>query len=409
MNLSTNTLIKVKHTLLITLCLATLTGQARSKKKDFKLLINTTLDVAIKQSVDMAKTLHDKPDRLPKTINTKGDLETCGASWWVSGFYPGVLWYLYEYSGDESLKKYATEYTLRVENQKFTTDNHDVGFMIFCSFGNAYRLTQNPLYKEVIKTASNSLITRYNPTVGCIRSWDYASWSKQWKYPVIIDNMMNLEMLMWSAQASNVDTFAQVAQSHANITMKNHFREDNSSYHVISYDPKTGEVEKKNTAQGYSDSSAWARGQGWGLYGYTMMYRFTKDKKYLNHARHIASFILEHPNLPTDKIPYWDFNAPDIPDALRDASAGSLICSALIELSQYVGKCEGRKYLKVAETQIKTLCSPEYLAKVGDNQHFILKHSVGHMPNKSEIDVPLTYADYYFVEALMRYKKLKNL
>lgn len=397
------------HFLFILLTFFAFNSHAKSKKSEFTTLINNSLDIALLQSIDMAKALQEKPDRLPKTIGKNGQLETCSSKWWVSGFYPGVLWYLYDFSKDEAIKKIATDYTLRVEKEKYTTDNHDVGFMIFCSFGNAYRLTNNEDYKAVIKKASESLITRYTPEVGCIRSWDHASWNKQWQYPVIIDNMMNLEMLMWAAKACSTDTFAQVAISHANTTMKNHFRDDFSSFHVISYDPKTGEVEKKNTAQGFSDSSAWARGQGWALYGYTMMYRFTKDKEYLNHARHIASFILNHPNLPEDKIPYWDFDAPNIPNALRDASAGALICSALIELSEYVGKCEGRNYLKVAETQIKTLCSPEYLAKPGENQHFILKHSVGHMPQKSEIDVPLTYADYYFVEALMRYKKLKKL
>lgn len=379
------------------------------REKPLTQVVNESLNFAKQQSLLMAQSLENQPTRLPQTIDQDGKLVTCNSSWWVSGFFPGVLWYLYENTQDETVKKWAANYTLRVEDQKFTTDNHDVGFMIFCSFGNAYRLTHKKVYKEVIHTASSSLITRFNPTVGCIRSWDEAPWSKQWEFPVIIDNMMNLEMLMWAGKQFNDTTYINIAETHAHTTMKNHFRDDYSSYHVVSYDTITGQVEKKSTAQGYSDASAWARGQGWALYGYTMMYRESKDKSYLDQATGIADFIINHPNLPDNKIPYWDFNAPNIPDALRDASAGAIICSALIELSQYVTSEKAEKYLSVAEKQLRALSSPEYMAELGENGNFILKHSVGHMPNKTEIDVPLTYADYYFVEALMRMKKLKNL
>ncbi len=391
------------------LVLAFVIGCAPHEKpgKPLSAVINESLAFAEKQSLLMAQSLKDQPTRLPKTINQQGELETCGSEWWVSGFFPGVLWYLYENSEDEQVKEWATNYTLRVEDQQYTTDNHDVGFMIFCSFGNAYRLTHNEAYKEVIETASESLITRFNPTVGCIRSWDEAPWSKQWEYPVIIDNMMNLEMLLWAGKTFDNPEFTKVAETHANTTMKHHFREDFSSYHVISYDTLTGEPEAKHTSQGYSHESAWARGQAWGLYGYVMMYREWGNQAYLKQAVNIADFILNHPNLPEDKIPYWDFNAPDIPDALRDASAGAIICSALIELSGYVSGQKSDDYLAVAEKQLRTLSSPEYLADLGENGNFILKHSVGHMPNGTEIDVPLTYADYYYVEALMRMKKLK--
>ncbi len=378
---------------------------SQPKEKPLGQLIDESLEFATQQSLLMAESLKDQPDRLPQTIDKDGKLVTCNSAWWVSGFFPGVLWYLYENNPSDSLKKWATNYTLRVEDQKYTTNNHDVGFMIFCSFGNAYRLTGNPAYKEVIHTASNSLITRFNPTVGCIRSWDSAPWSKQWQYPVIIDNMMNLEMLEWSAKAFEDTTYSHIAETHANTTMENHFRDDYSSYHVISYDTITGEVERKNTAQGYSDDSAWARGQGWGLYGYTMMYRETGNEAFLQQAEGIAGFILNHPNLPEDKIPYWDFDAPDIPNAKRDASAGALICSALIELSGYVTEEKAKEYLAAAETQLRSLSSSVYLAELGKNGNFILKHSVGHMPNGTEVDAPLTYADYYYVEALMRMKE----
>lgn len=376
------------------------------KEKSLEQIINESLDLATKQSLLMAESLKEQPDRLPQTIDKEGNLVSCNSAWWVSGFFPGVLWYLYENNPTDSLKEWAINYTLRVEDQKFTTDNHDVGFMIFCSFGNAYRLTGDTAYSNVIHTASNSLITRFNPTIGCIRSWDYAPWSAKWQYPVIIDNMMNLEMLEWASKAFNDTVYSHVAETHANTTLKNHFRDDYSSYHVVSYDTITGQVEKKNTAQGYSDDSAWARGQGWALYGYTMMYRETGNEKYLQQAEGVADFILHHPNLPEDKIPYWDFDAPDIPNAKRDASAGALMCSALIELSGYVPAEQSKEYLAVADTQLRSLSSPAYRAELGENGNFLLKHSAGHMPNGTEVDVPLTYADYYYVEAMMRMKKL---
>lgn len=298
-------------------------------------VVNTSLEVAKEQSLKMAISLENEPKKLPKSITNTGTLETCNSAWWVSGFFPGVLWYLYEDTKDPKIKDWAHNYTTRVEDQQYTTDNHDVGFMIYCSFGNGYRLTENPKYKKVINNASKSLITRYDSITKTIRSWDYADWSKQWQYPVIIDNMMNLELLMWSAENFNNSDFKNVAETHANTTIKNHFRTDNSSYHVISYDTISGQPELKHTAQGYSNDSAWARGQAWGLYGYTLMYRFTKNPIYLEQAKKIADYIVNHPNLPEDKIPYWDYNAPDIPNALRDASAGAITCSALLELSAY--------------------------------------------------------------------------
>lgn len=401
---------RIKITLLLS-CLVILFGckSQQPKPKPLSEIVNESLDLAKKQSLLMAESLKDQPDRLPKTINKEGKLETSNSSWWTSGFFPGELWYLYENSQDDTVKRWAENFTWRVENQKYTTSNHDVGFMIFCSFGNAYRITKDTVYENVIHTACNSLITRFNPKVGCIRSWDKAPWSAQWEYPVIIDNMMNLEMLMWGSKAFNDTTYSHVAISHTNTTLKNHFRDDFSSYHVVSYDTITGNPMVKQTAQGYSDESAWARGQGWGLYGFTMMYRETGNKKYLKQAEGIADFIIHNPNLPEDKIPYWDFDAPNIPNALRDASAGAIICSALLELCQYVPKEKSAEYMNVAETQLRTLSSDEYRAKLGENGNFLLEHSVGHMPNETEIDVPLSYADYYYVEAMMRYKKIKGL
>lgn len=374
-----------------------------SKKEITLKSIESTLELAKQKSLLMAESLENEPDKLPRTTDENGKLVTCNSAWWVSGFFPGQLWYMYEYTGDSILKKWADNYTWRVEDQQYTTDNHDVGFMIFCSFGNAYRITKDIKYLSAIENASKSLSTRFSPVTKCIRSWNTAGWNQKWQYAVIIDNMMNLELLEWSSKQFDNEEFDDIARTHANTTMKYHFRPDGSSYHVISYDTITGEPHAKNTAQGFSDSSAWARGQAWGLYGYTLMFRETGDSAYLKQAITIADFTVNHPRLPEDKIPYWDYDAPDIPNAKRDASAGAITCSALLELQKYVDADKSKQYFDVAEQQINSLCSDAYLSKLGENANFILKHSVGNIPGKSEIDVPLTYADYYFIEAMLRY------
>ena len=367
-------------------------------------LVDSALGVARAQAGVMVQALKDRPGLLPKTLTKEGMLETCTPDWWTSGFFPGVLWYVYESTGDEGIRSWAQEFSRRVELQKNVTDNHDVGFMIFCSFGNGYRLTHDPAYREVIRTAAHSLSTRFNSRIGAIRSWDLADWTRQWQYPVIIDNMMNLEILTWAAREFGMEKFFRIATSHANTTIRNHFREDFSTYHVVSYDTLTGKAELKHTAQGYSHGSMWARGQAWGLYGFTMMFRETGDSTYLDQAERMADLVIHHPRLPADGIPYWDFDAPGIPDEPRDASAGAIMCSALLELVRYTDTVRAALYRRVAETQLRTLCSPLYLATPGTNGGFILKHSVGHKPAGKEVDVPLTYADYYFVEALIRYK-----
>jgi len=344
-------------------------------------------------------------DQFPKTYYPlKDKFETCKSDWWVSGFYPGSLLYIYEETKSPELLK-ETERILKVlEKEKNNTSTHDLGFMMYCSFGLMNQIKPKPAYKDILITSANSLASRFNPKVGCIQSWD-ASPSE---FLVIIDNMMNLELLFWATKATGDSSYYKKAVVHANTTMKNHFRSDYSSYHVLNYNPQTGNVQQKRTDQGYADESAWARGQAWGLYGYTLMYRETKDPKYLNQANHIAGFILNHKNMPADGIPYWDFNAPGIPAALRDASAAAVIASALLELSKYNEGKQAQHYFKTAENIISELSSESYKAARGTNGGFLLKHSVGHMPKGSEVDVPLTYADYYYLEALKRYKNYTN-
>ena len=375
---------------------------SQDTRESIEEMIDRGLERAETQSLILAKNLKDEKDALPRTWED-GKLKTTTYSGWVSGFFPGVLWLLHEETGRKEFKDYAELYTARVEPAKKLTNTHDLGFMLMSSFGQGYRITGNPKYLEVIHEGTDSLLTRWNPSLGVMMSWNP---NNRWKYPVIIDNMMNLEMLCFCTDTFGDSHYKEIACTHAMTTIKNHFRDDGSSWHVVSYDPEAGGVQVKNTSQGYSDDSAWARGQAWGLYGYTMMYRETGDPAFLEQARKIGRFILSHPNLPEDKIPCWDFNAPGAPDAQRDASAGAIMASAFIELSQLDPGPEAVRWLAIAIKQLMTLSCNEYLAAPGEQGGFILKHSVGSLPGKSEVDVPLTYADYYYVEALLRLKEM---
>lgn len=373
--------------------------QSRESQINMKNFIKDQFDFAAKQYGYLAK--NTPGDRMPKTYDkTTGKSETSSTKWWCSGFYPGTLLYIYEYTQDTSILNEAKKRLNILEKEKHYTGNHDLGFMMYCSFGNAYRILKDKKYIPTIDTAAASLSTRFREKAGVIQSWNSTS---KFQGPVIIDNMMNLELLCWASKTTGNKKYWKIAISHADSTLKNHFRPDFSSYHVVDYDMANGKVIKKLTHQGATDESAWSRGQSWALYGYTLMYRFTKDKKYLDQANHIAKFILTNPNLPADKIPYWDFNAPGIPNALRDVSAATINASALLELAQY-NKQERNHYVSTAKQILLNVASDKYKAKLGENGGFILMHSVGSMPHQNEIDVPLTYADYYFLEALHRYK-----
>ena len=376
---------------------------ASNEKAELQQIIDENLAFSADQAMVMAAELFPEENSLPRTFED-GALKRINYGHWVSGFYPGVLWQLAErFPERRELKLMAQEFTKRVAPAQWMTNTHDLGFMIFCSFGNGYRITGDESYLEVIHNACNSLITRYNDTTKTILSWDPF---RGWQFPVIIDNMMNLEMLMWASEKFDEPRYAEISNNHAQTTIANHFREDFSTYHVVSYDKQTGVPEAKQTQQGYADDSAWARGQAWGLYGYTMMYRMTGNEDYLAQARAIANFIESHPRLPEDGIPYWDFDCPEIPDTYRDASAGAIIASSLLELSTLDKSSDAKRWKKLAVKQIRSLASPAYRAEAGENSGFILKHSVGHLGAGNEVDVPLTYADYYFIEALLRLEKM---
>ena len=373
---------------------------AESRQETMDQIIDRVFEVAAEQSKLMASSLD--ANETPKTF--EGDsLVTASPEWWCSGFFPGVLWYIYEYDGDPEIKELALRETAKVEDIKYVTDHHDVGFQINCSYGNQYRLTGDEHALEVLRTAAKSLTGAFTEEVGCIKSWPFVKDGFSWVYPVIIDNMMNLELLMSIGNKDGDEYLRHVAISHADVTMRNHFREDYTCCHLVDYVPGSGEVNKKITVQGYADTSAWARGQAWALYGYTMMYQQTGDKRYLYWAQSVGDMIEKY--LPEDGIPFWDFNDPKIPDVYRDASAAAVMASAYIALDAVADN--GKDYLSIAEKQLRTLASEEYLAKPGEIGGFILKHSVGNLPENAEVDVPLTYADYYFLEALMRYRNVQ--
>ncbi|PTS98975.1 glucuronyl hydrolase [Pedobacter sp. HMWF019] len=381
-------------------------------------LIKTGFNLAQQQYHHM---LENSPDlsMYPRTTAKDGSLRYVNIWDWTGGFWPGDLWYVYEYTKDTVWKKQSIKWTESLEKNKFNTSNHDLGFMMYCSYGNAYRLTGNENYKDVLIQSAKSLCKRYNPKIGSIESWNSRlSWDGKtmWHYPVIIDNMMNLELLFFASRVTGDRTYRNIAIKHAENTMRDHIRPDYSTYHVVNYDTLSGKVLNRQTCQGYSDNSTWARGQAWAIYGFTMVYRETKDPKFLKTAIHLADFYLKNKNFPEDKIPYWDFNVnengfhPDWkydPSAYkvvpRDASAAAIVSSALLELSKYAGK-KGEGYKLNAVQMLNSLSSSVYMAKPGTNNDFLIKHCTGSFPHGEEIDVPLVYADYYYLEALLRLK-----
>lgn len=386
----------MKFYITILLFLAMLSGLTAQPK----LNITKQVELIEKQYEGMLKACKDT-SLFPQSLLPDGTVKQMKSAWWCSGFFSGNLWYIYELTHQRKWKEAAEKWTLPLQKEQYNTSTHDLGFMLYCSFGNGYRLTKNEMYKPILITGARSLSTRFHPKTGLIKSWDGF---KRYKYPVIIDNMMNLEYLFWAAKATGESSFYHICVSHADQTIKNHFREDNSSYHVICYD-SLGNVLAKKTAQGYADQSAWARGQAWGLYGFTVMYRETKDPKYLDQAIHIADFYINHPHLPKDKIPYWDFNAPDIPDAPRDASAAAVAASGLLELSRYVTSGKKEAYFSFAAEVLQSLSGPGYFIS-DPSKCFLLLHSTGNKPANSEVDVPIIYADYYYLEALLRYSNI---
>ena len=376
-----------------------------AENNDISNVINNDINFSTRQySLMLQQIGREGKVRIPKTIDKLGRMVYIPIDDWCSGFFPGSLCYLYQLTNDKSWLLQSKRFTEALDSIQYLTWHHDVGFMIGSSYLNIYRLNPNKAYKKAIIQTAKSLCTRFRKKAGVIQSWNVdRGWQSKrgWTCPVIIDNMMNLELLFEATRLSGDSTYWKVAVSHANKTLENQFRKDGSCYHVVDYDPNNGAVLHRQTAQGYADNSAWARGQAWAVYGYTVCYRYTHDRKYLDQAVKTLNFVMQNPNLPNDLIPYWDFDAPNIPNEPRDASSAACIASALYEMNNYL---PDNGYTSLADRIICSLSSPEYRAPLGKNGCFLLMHSVGSIPHNNEIDVPLNYADYYFLEALTRRK-----
>ena len=323
---------------------------------------------------------------------------------WRCGFFPGELWMMYDYTKDTYWKENAETHTWAIQSS-CTESGHDKGFMFNNSFGRAYRITKDKKWLEVLVKAGDALAGRFNPIVGCTRSWGKIDDKEEFR--VIIDNMMNLELLFEMTKITGDSTYYNMAYSHAKKTKENHFRSNYSSYHVLNYNQEDGSVTWKGTSQGYSDDSYWSRGQAWGLYGFTMCYRYTKDSDMLLHAKQIADFLLGL-KYADDMIPYWDMLSPDIPNTVRDASAGSIMASALIELSSFCEDNDKGRYLSYAIKLIDNL-HMKYESGIGENYGFLLTHSTQNYKQEDMVDAPVVYADYYYLEAVLRLLHYDNL
>jgi len=375
------------------------TAQQETEKPEVTFEIDAVFDFAASQYSKALVTLADST-KMPYSGNADGTWVMCKPKNWMAGFFAGSLWYLYEYTGNEKWEIAAREWTEKMEEQQYMDQHHDIGFMMFSTYGNGFRLTGDTTYLPIIYQSAKTALNRYNPTVGTIKSWN----KNPGDHPTIIDNMMNLELLVWAAQQFDDPELYQVAVKHSDVTMENHFRDDFSTFHVVLYDSASGNVVKQHTAQGYSDDSRWSRGQAWGIYGYTMMYRYTKDRRYLERAMKNADNFIGA--LPEDGVPYWDFDAPGIPDTYRDASAGAIASSAFLELSTHLEDPEkAGKYYQAAVNTLNSLSTDAYLAK-GENYGCVLLHSAYSVPGDHMPDVNKTYADYYYLEALIRLDRL---
>jgi unsaturated chondroitin disaccharide hydrolase len=365
------------------------------------------IDYCVAQAAKTLRTIPHDSKNIPRSINHGSDVwRYVDYKDWCSGFWSGILWNIYAYTGDSSWKATADSFTRQLAPLAvYPGFDHDLGFMVFNSFGARYKLNNRADYKKIVLQAADSLATLFNPKVGTLLSWPAMVRKKNWPHNTIIDNMINLELLFWAAANGGNKAYYDMAVKHAMTTMKNHFRPDHSSYHVVIYDTVTGKKIKGVTYQGYADSSMWARGQSWAIYGFTMCYRETREPVFLDFAQKVADRYLE--KLPADHIPYWDFHDPSIPDAPRDASAAAITASALLELSGLVAeKAKSQLYYRKAVAMLESLSSDRYRS-ADENTSFLL-HSTGHRPAGYEIDASIIYADYYYLEALLRLKKMNE-
>lgn len=317
-----------------------------------------------------------------------------GRERWTSGFFAGSMWYLYKLTGNSFWRDHATQWTKDLEPEAYETSDHDTGFRIFNSYGNAYKIEEGRFYQKTVIQAASTLAKRFDPDIGAIKSWEWIG-----NYPVIIDNLMNLELLFWSAETAVKKEWYDIAYKHAETSLKYHLREDGSTYHVVDF-TNSGKVNWKDSLQGYDAESVWARGQSWAIYGFTMIYRFTKEEKFLEGATASADYFIE--NLPDDFIPPYDFLEPEPSVRTKDVSAAAITASALFELYTFTKE---QKYFNTAVEILYSLSSEKYLTK-NSQVSSILDKSTRH---RGQGNLGTSYADYYFLEAIIRYQELTDV
>ena len=326
---------------------------------------------------------------------------------WCDGFWPGILWMDYQNTKDEAVRKAAEGYTESLKGIAYRPCyDHDIGFLMFCSYGKGYEVNHSQEYKNVILASADSLATLFNPIVGTILSWPREVKPRNWPHNTIMDNMMNLDMMFWAARNGGNKLLHDLAVTHAKTTMQNHFRPDGSCYHVAVYDTINGNLIKGVTHQGYSGDSMWSRGQSWAIYGYTMVYRYTRNKMFLDFAQKVTDIYIKRLKETSDDfIPLWDMDdSRGTMGAPKDVSAACVVADALLELQKYVGGEKGEEYKQFALQTLAQLSTSKYQS--GKKNVAFLMHSTGHHPAGSEIDASIIYADYYYLEALNRVKNI---
>jgi len=398
-------IINVSYLFFVCWLLPAFTDGSNVKPRKLDKIVDHALSVSLQCLTKSVEEVNDR-SRYPNYATKELKWKLATSKDWTSGFYPGTLWYAYELSGKEEFKKWAQEWTRGIEKEKFNTGTHDLGFRFNCTFGNGLRLapqdTASARYREIMLTAAATADSRFSPVAGQYPS----SWDKKPlpnSIPAVVDVMMNLELLMWAAENGGDPKIKERCITHANTAFRDFVRKDGGTFHVVRYDKNTGKILNKGQLQGDTDSTTWTRGHAWMVYGFTVMYRYTKNPEYLKNAMSLADYFLAH--LPENRIANWDFQSEIL---LPDASASAIVTSALFEMQGYVADKNKRKqYLSEAKNMLRHLCLPPAFSE-GKGTNCLLLHSTQYYRNSDNNDVPAIFADYYFMESILRYKQLKE-
>ncbi|MCM3781375.1 glycoside hydrolase family 88 protein [Neobacillus mesonae] len=330
-----------------------------------------------------------------------GIYELSGPEWWTAGFWPGILWLLYGDSGDQQMKAAAEECEGAMDAvlDAYVRLDHDLGFMWTLSSIANYKLTGSEISRIRAMKAANFLAARFNLKGRYIRAWNPWQEGERNEGIAIIDCCMNTPLLFWASRISGDPRYAHIAKAHMDTVLRQFIREDGSVYHIINFDAETGNRIEGLGGQGYAPESAWSRGSAWAIYGLTLAYHHTGQRAYLTAAHRTANFFLSH--LAEDQVPAWDFRAPEPLQKLKDSSASSCAASGLILLGKKTGGLEGEFYQKRGEQMLKSLYE-SYGAWNNINEEGLILHGTSNYPQGTNIDVPLIYGDYFFVEGLAR-------